>query len=59
MHASVGLALAEGAADADADDLIRRADEAMYRAKHAGAAARLTRPLSATRSTASLPRTRR
>ena len=37
VHASVGLALAEGPQDADADDLIRRADEAMYRAKHAGA----------------------
>jgi diguanylate cyclase (GGDEF)-like protein/PAS domain S-box-containing protein len=36
VHASVGLALAEGARDADADDLIRRADEAMYRAKQAG-----------------------
>ena len=36
VHASVGLALAEGARGADADDLIRRADEAMYRAKHAG-----------------------
>jgi diguanylate cyclase (GGDEF)-like protein/PAS domain S-box-containing protein len=39
VYASVGLALAEGSRDADADDLIRRADEAMYRAKHAGAAA--------------------
>ena len=37
VYASVGLALAEGAQDADADELIRRADEAMYRAKHAGA----------------------
>ena len=37
VHASVGLALAEGAQDADADELVRRADEAMYRAKHAGA----------------------
>ena len=37
VHASVGLALAEGASGADADDLIRRADEAMYRAKNAGA----------------------
>jgi len=37
VHASVGLALAEGAQDAGADDLIRRADEAMYRAKQAGA----------------------
>jgi diguanylate cyclase (GGDEF)-like protein/PAS domain S-box-containing protein len=37
--ASVGLALAEGSRDADADELIRRADEAMYRAKNAGAAA--------------------
>jgi diguanylate cyclase (GGDEF)-like protein/PAS domain S-box-containing protein len=36
VHASVGLALAEGAREADADELIRRADEAMYRAKHAG-----------------------
>ena len=35
VHASVGLALAEGARAADADDLIRRADEAMYRAKNA------------------------
>ena len=35
VHASVGLALAEGARGADADDLIRRADEAMYRAKNA------------------------
>jgi diguanylate cyclase (GGDEF)-like protein/PAS domain S-box-containing protein len=33
IRASVGLALAEGGADGDADDLIRRADEAMYRAK--------------------------
>jgi diguanylate cyclase (GGDEF)-like protein/PAS domain S-box-containing protein len=39
VHASVGLALAEGSRKADADDLIRRADEAMYRAKHAGASA--------------------
>jgi len=37
VHASVGLALAEGSRSADADELIRRADEAMYRAKHAGA----------------------
>jgi diguanylate cyclase (GGDEF)-like protein/PAS domain S-box-containing protein len=37
VHASVGLALAEGARGADADELIRRADEAMYRAKQAGA----------------------
>jgi diguanylate cyclase (GGDEF)-like protein/PAS domain S-box-containing protein len=37
VYASVGLALAEGAREADADDLIRRADEAMYRAKQAGA----------------------
>jgi PleD family two-component response regulator len=29
--------LAEGSLGAGADDLIRRADEAMYRAKHAGA----------------------
>jgi diguanylate cyclase (GGDEF)-like protein/PAS domain S-box-containing protein len=36
VHSSVGLALAEGAREADADELIRRADEAMYRAKHAG-----------------------
>ena len=36
VHASVGLALAEGSREADADDLIRRADEAMYRAKQAG-----------------------
>ena len=36
VHASVGLALAEGAREADADDLIRRADEAMYRAKQVG-----------------------
>ena len=36
VYASVGLALAEGSRDADADDLIRRADEAMYRAKQAG-----------------------
>jgi diguanylate cyclase (GGDEF)-like protein/PAS domain S-box-containing protein len=36
VHASVGLALAEAARDADAGELIRRADEAMYRAKHAG-----------------------
>jgi diguanylate cyclase (GGDEF)-like protein/PAS domain S-box-containing protein len=35
--ASVGLALAEGTADVTADDLIRLADEAMYRAKQAGA----------------------
>ena len=35
VYASVGLALAEGSQDADADDLIRRADEAMYRAKNA------------------------
>ena len=35
VHASVGLALAEGTQTADADDLIRRADEAMYRAKNA------------------------
>jgi diguanylate cyclase (GGDEF)-like protein/PAS domain S-box-containing protein len=37
VHGSVGLALAEGSLGAAADDLIRRADEAMYRAKHAGA----------------------
>jgi len=36
VHASVGLALAEGEQGAGADDLIRRADEAMYRAKNAG-----------------------
>jgi diguanylate cyclase (GGDEF)-like protein len=36
VTASVGLGLAEGASGADADDLIRRADEAMYRAKNAG-----------------------
>jgi diguanylate cyclase (GGDEF)-like protein len=35
VYASVGLALAEGPREADADDLIRRADEAMYRAKNA------------------------
>jgi diguanylate cyclase (GGDEF)-like protein/PAS domain S-box-containing protein len=39
VGASVGLALAEGASGADADDLIRRADEAMYRAKQAGSSA--------------------
>jgi diguanylate cyclase (GGDEF)-like protein/PAS domain S-box-containing protein len=39
VYASVGLALAEGAREAHPDDLIRRADEAMYRAKHAGASA--------------------
>ena len=37
VHASVGLALAEAAEGADPDDLVRRADEAMYRAKQAGA----------------------
>jgi diguanylate cyclase (GGDEF)-like protein/PAS domain S-box-containing protein len=36
VHASVGLALAESPRQADAEDLVRRADEAMYRAKHAG-----------------------
>jgi diguanylate cyclase (GGDEF)-like protein len=36
VYASVGLALAEGSQESDADDLIRRADEAMYRAKQAG-----------------------
>jgi diguanylate cyclase (GGDEF)-like protein/PAS domain S-box-containing protein len=36
VHASVGLALAEGERGGEADDLIRRADEAMYRAKNAG-----------------------
>jgi diguanylate cyclase (GGDEF)-like protein/PAS domain S-box-containing protein len=36
VHASVGLALAEGERGAEADGLIRRADEAMYRAKNAG-----------------------
>ena len=39
VHASVGLALAEGTQDSDADDVIRRADEAMYRAKAAGSQA--------------------
>ena len=39
VHASVGLALAEASAETDPDDLIRRADEAMYRAKQAGARA--------------------
>jgi diguanylate cyclase (GGDEF)-like protein/PAS domain S-box-containing protein len=38
ISVSVGLALAEGDSGADADDLVRRADEAMYRAKQAGAA---------------------
>jgi diguanylate cyclase (GGDEF)-like protein/PAS domain S-box-containing protein len=37
--ASIGLALAEGASGADADELIRRADEAMYLAKQAGSGA--------------------
>jgi diguanylate cyclase (GGDEF)-like protein/PAS domain S-box-containing protein len=36
IDASVGLALAEGSTGGGADDLIRRADEAMYRAKQAG-----------------------
>jgi diguanylate cyclase (GGDEF)-like protein/PAS domain S-box-containing protein len=36
VTASVGMALAEGSEGADADDLIRRADEAMYKAKQAG-----------------------
>jgi diguanylate cyclase (GGDEF)-like protein/PAS domain S-box-containing protein len=35
IDSSVGLALAEGSTGGGADDLIRRADEAMYRAKHA------------------------
>jgi diguanylate cyclase (GGDEF)-like protein/PAS domain S-box-containing protein len=39
VHASVGLALAEASDDMDPDDLVRRADEAMYRAKQAGARA--------------------
>jgi diguanylate cyclase (GGDEF)-like protein/PAS domain S-box-containing protein len=44
VQASVGLALAEGAQDADADDLIRRADEAMYQAKNAGVRTGWRRP---------------
>ena len=36
VDSSVGLALAEGSTGGGADDLIRRADEAMYRAKQAG-----------------------
>ena len=39
VHASVGLALAEAAEGTDPDDLVRRADEAMYRAKQAGQSA--------------------
>jgi diguanylate cyclase (GGDEF)-like protein/PAS domain S-box-containing protein len=37
VRGSVGLALAEGGAGTHGDDLIRRADEAMYRAKQPGA----------------------
>ena len=36
VHASVGLALAESSQRLQGHDLIRRADEAMYRAKQAG-----------------------
>jgi diguanylate cyclase (GGDEF)-like protein/PAS domain S-box-containing protein len=37
VYASVGLALAEASDNTEPDDLVRRADEAMYRAKQAGA----------------------
>ena len=39
IDSSVGLSLAEGSTGGGADDLIRRADEAMYRAKQAGSRA--------------------